>query len=76
MPTLDLGSLKKGSLKALADSIDEMEQMEDDPDKVDESNEILIQKSQLEAPAEVKPKFNLAASLQMIKKARAQGKFE
>ena len=69
--------------------MDDIDQIEDDPDKVDESNDNLIQKSQLEvpaeikpkinktaAPAEAKPKFNLAASLQMIKKARAQGKFQ
>ena len=69
--------------------MDDLDQIEDDPDKVDESNDNLIQKSQLEVPAEVKPKinktaapaeakpkFNLAASLQMIKKARAQGKFQ
>ena len=69
--------------------MDDIDQIEDDPDKVDESNDNLIQKSQLEVPAEVKPKinktaapaeakpkFNLAASLQMIKKARAQGKFQ
>ena len=69
--------------------MDDLDQIEDDPDKIDESNDNLIQKSQLEvpaeikpkinktaAPAEAKPKFNLAASLQMIKKARAQGKFQ